>query len=92
MTEPPDRPLSPEAAPARGRTSSKQFVLIAIGIAVVVYFVLLVVENRRKVKVDYVVGSGEHRLIWLIVISGFLGWLFGIATMYLARRRRRRAR
>jgi uncharacterized integral membrane protein len=67
-------------------------VLIAIGIAVVVYFVLLVVENRRKVKVDYVVGSGEHRLIWLIVISGFLGWLFGIATMYLARRRRRRAR
>jgi len=92
MTEPPDRPLSPEEPPARGRTSSRQFVLGAIGIAVVIYFVLLVIQNRREVKVDYVFGSGEHRLIWLIIVSGFLGWIFGIATMYLARRRRRRAR
>ena len=91
MTEPPDRPLSPDATPRR-RTSSRQFVLVAVGSAVLVYFVLLIVENRRKVKVDYVFGSGEHRLIWLIVISGFLGWLVGVATTYFTRRTRRRAR
>jgi uncharacterized integral membrane protein len=92
MTEPPDRPLSPDATTPRRRTSSRQLVLVAVVATVVLYFVLLVIENRRKVKVDYVVGSGEHRLIWLIVISGFLGWLFGIATTYFAGRRRRRAR
>jgi len=92
MTEPPDRPLSPDATAPRRRTSSRQFVVVAVGVVVALYFILLIIENRRKVKVDYVVGSGEHRLIWLIVISGFLGWLFGIATIYFAGRRRRRAR
>jgi uncharacterized integral membrane protein len=92
MTEPPDRPLSPEEPPAQRRVTARQFLLFALAAFAVIYLILLVVENRRKVHVDYVVGSGDHRLIWLIVISGFLGWLFGMGTSFLLRRRARRAR
>jgi uncharacterized integral membrane protein len=92
MTEPPDRPLSPEEPAARRRVTARQFLLFALAVFTVVYVILLVVENRRKVHVDYVFASGDHRLIWLIVISGFLGWLCGMATSFLLRRRTRRAR
>jgi uncharacterized integral membrane protein len=92
MTEPRDRPLSPDEAPAQRRVTARQFFLFALAAFAVVYLILLVVDNRRKVHVDYVFGSGDHRLIWLIVISGLLGWLFGMGTSYLVRRRARRAR
>ena len=88
MTEPPDRPLVPDETVARRRLGSRQLLFGAIALAAVVYFILLVVQNRRQVKVDYVFGSGHHRLIWLIVVSGFLGWLLGLATSFLLRRRR----
>jgi uncharacterized integral membrane protein len=88
MTEP-ERPIPVEEGGVQRRGSTRQFVLVAIAIGILVYLILLVVQNRRQVKVDYVVGSSHTRLIWLIVITGFLGWLLGIATSYFARRRRR---
>jgi len=91
MTEPPDRPLSPEET-ARRRLGARQLLSLAVALAAVVYFILLIVQNRREVKVDYVLGSGHHKLIWLIVVSGFLGWLLGLATSFLLRRRLRRER
>jgi uncharacterized integral membrane protein len=92
MTEPPDRPLPPEELPARRRLTARRVLTLALLVFAVVFLILLIVENRRKVHVDYVVGSGDHRLIWLIVVSGFLGWLLGVATSYEYRRRRRRDR
>ena len=92
MTEPTDRPLPPEQAPPRRRLTARQFVLYALAVFAIVYLVLLVVENQRKVKVDYVFGSGQHGLIWLIVVVGFLGWLLGLGTTYFLRRRQRRVR
>jgi uncharacterized integral membrane protein len=92
MTEPQDRPLPPEQPPARRGRTARQLLLVALGIFAIVYFVLLVTENRRRVKVDYVFGSGQHRLIWLIVVCGLLGWLLGLGTTYMLRRRSRRQR
>jgi uncharacterized integral membrane protein len=92
MTEPPDRPLSADETPQRRRFTAPHLVTAAVLVFAVVYFVLLIVKNRREVHVDYVFGSGNHRLIWLIIVSGFLGWLLGLVTSFQLRRRRRRGR
>jgi uncharacterized integral membrane protein len=60
-------------------------VLIAAG----VFLILLIAGNTRHVKVDYVVGSGQARLIWLVIISAITGWVLGIVTAFLIRRRTR---
>ncbi len=65
----------------------------AIGaIAVLVYIILLIVENSHRVTVHYVFGTSHTRLIWLIIVCGLLGWLWGIATSAIIRRRTRRPR
>jgi uncharacterized integral membrane protein len=68
------------------------YVALAVAFATVVFLILLIVQNSRHVKVDYVFGTSHTRLIWLIVVTGFLGWLLGLATSYLVRRRTRRPR
>jgi uncharacterized integral membrane protein len=68
------------------------YVALAIVIATVVYLILLIARNTRQVKVDYVFGDYKARVIWLIIISGILGWFCGLATSYLVRRRTRRPR
>jgi uncharacterized integral membrane protein len=59
-------------------------------VATVVYLVLLIAENTRRVKVDYVFGSANARVVWLILVSAFTGWVLGLATSFLLRRRMRR--
>ena len=68
------------------------FAAIVIFLATIVYLTLLIARNTRRVKLDYVVGSSHTRLIWLIVLSAFTGWLLGLATSFLLRRRVRRLR
>jgi uncharacterized integral membrane protein len=65
---------------------------VAVVIATLVFLVLLIARNTRQVKVDYIFGSSHARVIWLIIISGLLGWACGVATAYLLRRRTRRPR
>jgi len=68
------------------------YVSLLVAIAVLVFLILLIARNTRQVKVDYVVGSTQARLIWLIVISSIAGWVLGIVTNILIHRRTRRAR
>jgi uncharacterized integral membrane protein len=68
------------------------YVSAVVAIAVLVFLILLIARNTRDVKVDYVVDSTQTRLIWLIVISAIAGWVLGIVTAFLIRRRTRRAR
>jgi uncharacterized integral membrane protein len=68
------------------------YVALGIVIATVVYLILLIVENSKPVEVHYVFGTSHTRLIWLVIISGLIGWISGLATSYLIRRRRRRPR
>jgi uncharacterized integral membrane protein len=68
------------------------YVATAIVIATVVFLILLIVQNSKPVEVHYVFGAARTRLIWLVIISGLIGWIAGIATSYLIRRRTRRPR
>ena len=65
------------------------YVALAAVIATVVYLILLIARNTRQVDLDYVFGSARTRLIWLIVISAITGWVLGLATSFLVRRRTR---
>jgi uncharacterized integral membrane protein len=62
---------------------------VVVVIAAVVFLILLIVRNTRHVKVDYVIGDAQARVVWLILVSAFTGWVLGLATAYLVRRRRR---
>jgi uncharacterized integral membrane protein len=68
------------------------YVALTVVIATVVFLILLIARNTRHVKVDYVFGDAHARVIWLIIISGLLGWFCGLATSFLVRRRTRRPR
>jgi uncharacterized integral membrane protein len=68
------------------------YLALIIGIAAIVFLILLVARNTREVKVDYVVDSTRTRLIWLVIISAIVGWVLGIITALLIHRRTRAPR
>ena len=79
----------------RGRRLTRRTVLYASLVAFVlaaIYLILLIVKNTRSVTVSYVFGSAHAPLLWIVVVSGLAGWVLGIATHVLIRRRTRRAR
>jgi uncharacterized integral membrane protein len=65
------------------------YVSLVVAIATIVFLILLVARNTRLVKVDYVVGNTQARLVWLVIISAIAGWVLGIVTAFLIRRRTR---
>jgi uncharacterized integral membrane protein len=68
------------------------YVSLVVAIGVIVFLILLIARNTREVKVDYVFDDTRTRLIWLVIISAIAGWVLGIATSFLVRRRTRRPR
>ena len=62
---------------------------LVVAVATIVVLILLIAQNTRRVKVDYVVGSSQTRLIWLVIVSAITGWVLGIVTAFLIRRRTR---
>jgi uncharacterized integral membrane protein len=68
---------------------ARLYAALVLGIGGIVLLILLIARNTRHVKVDYVFGSGQARLIWLVVISSIIGWVLGIVTAFLVRRRTR---
>jgi uncharacterized integral membrane protein len=65
------------------------YIALAIAIATLLYLILLIARNTRQVKLDYVAGSTKAGLVWLIIISAITGWVLGIVTAFLVRRRTR---
>jgi uncharacterized integral membrane protein len=66
------------------------WVALVIAIAAIVFLILLISRNTRQVKLDYVVGDTQARLIWLIIVAAIVGWVLGIVTSFLVRHRTRR--
>jgi uncharacterized integral membrane protein len=62
---------------------------LVVAIATIVVLILLIAQNTRRVKVDYVFGTSQTRLIWLVIVSAITGWVLGIVTAFLIRRRTR---
>ena len=65
------------------------YVSLVVAIATVVFLILLIARNTRQVKLDYVFGDTRARLVWLVIISAITGWVLGIVTGFLIRRRTR---
>ena len=62
---------------------------LVVAIATIIFLILLIARNTRPVKVDYVFDSTQARLVWLVIISAITGWVLGIVTAFLIRRRTR---
>ena len=69
------------------RTAAYAAIVVAIG--VLVFLILLIARNSDPVNFDYVFSNTHTRLVWLIVISAIAGWVLGIITAFLIRRRTR---
>ena len=59
-------------------------------LGLLVVLVILIAENTRSVKVGWVFGYSHISLVYLVLIATLLGWLLGIMTSSLFRRRTRR--
>jgi uncharacterized integral membrane protein len=59
-------------------------------VALLVILIALVVANTRKVEVSWVFGSTRQSLVWIILVTGIVGWLLGIVTTIVFRFRTRR--
>jgi uncharacterized integral membrane protein len=68
---------------------TKLYASIVLAISSLVFLILLIARNADAVDFDYVFGTTHTRLIWLIVISAITGWVLGIVTSFLIRRRTR---
>jgi len=59
-------------------------------VALLVVLIALIAANTSAVKLDWVVGSTHASLVWIILASAVLGWLLGLVTGMVVRRRTRR--
>jgi uncharacterized integral membrane protein len=58
-------------------------------VGLLVILIALVVANTRTVEVSWVFGSTRQSLVWIILAAAILGWLLGIVTSVIIRRRTR---
>ena len=82
----------PESRLQRGVRYSHRtglYLSLAIALATIIFLILLIARNTRHVKLDYVFGSTKTGLVWLVIISAITGWVLGIVTAFLIRRRTR---
>lgn len=85
----------PASEPHRERVrrhTRRQALYLRAGVIVLLLAVLiaLVAANTRSVELDWVVGTGHASLVWIIFAVAVIGWLLGIATGAMFRRRTRR--
>jgi uncharacterized integral membrane protein len=77
---------------ARHANRVRLYVFSALAIALGALLIAFAIENTRSVTVSWVFGSSDSSLVWVILASAFAGWLAGVATDVLIRRRTRRRR
>jgi uncharacterized integral membrane protein len=68
---------------------TRLYLSILLALAALVFLILLIARNADSVTFDYVFATAHTRLVWLIVISAITGWVLGIVTSFLIRRRTR---
>jgi uncharacterized integral membrane protein len=77
----------------RGRRLTRRTILylaVTTFLLASIYIILLIVQNTKHVKVSYVFGTANAALLWIVIVSAIAGWVLGIATSVLIRRRTRR--
>jgi len=61
-------------------------------VALLVCLVALVVANTRQVELSWVFGSSTASLVWIVLASAVIGWLLGVVSSAVFRRRTRAPR
>jgi uncharacterized integral membrane protein len=95
-TPTPDASL-PAPEPTRGERlrhrahQARLYGWTALLVAALVVIIALIVDNTRQVKIGWVFGSSHTSLVWIILAAAIVGWLAGLATSFVVRRRIRRA-
>lgn len=96
--EPDAAVLSVAPPPAESRTQqvrrhghrARLYTWAVLFIIALVVLIVLIAANARSVKLDWVFGSTQASLVWVILAATVLGWLLGVATSALFRFRTRR--
>lgn len=74
----------------RHRTGLYAWAIALVALLVVV--VALALANTHRVELNWLVGTGDASLVWVILAAAILGWLLGITTSVVFRLRTRRRR
>jgi len=90
------KPVSPDSVSGDelGRSWRRRALKTAIVMMFVAIGVALVIRNANSVQVDFLVGTGHPRLIWVILTSFSVGLIVGFGLggpgrRFVARRRQR---
>ena len=51
-----------------------------MALALVVFLIALAVSNTAQVRVNWVFGSSQVSLVWLVLFTAILGWLVGLVA------------
>ncbi len=62
---------------------------LVVGAIVVIVLIAFVLDNRRTVKIGFVVGNHETRLIYVLIVTALLGAVLGVVLDRLWLRRGR---
>lgn len=84
----PGRPGTPE----KPGGDSRRVAWIAVAVVAAALLITWVLRNGRTVRVDWLVGSTDAALAVVILVALALGWVLGVATAMIVRRRRARRR
>lgn len=85
---PPRSSSEPKPAPEKaGRSQARLYFNVVATIVLLIVLVALVVANLQAVEVDWLLDSADISLVWVILASAVIGWLLGVVTASLARRR-----
>ena len=97
-SKPPSQGVEPLLVPAEARSDRlrrkgrRAGLYAGAGIVVVLLAVLiaLIAANTKRVEVDWVFGSTRQALVGILFVTAVVGWLLGIVTAALFKRRTRR--
>ncbi|MFN2627395.1 MAG: hypothetical protein ABR569_02010 [Gaiellaceae bacterium] len=95
-----EEPQQQPAAPGEGRRDrlvrhgrrARLYTWATLLIATLVVLVALILSNTRQVRLSWVFGKTTASLVWIVLVAAIAGWLAGVATSVLFRRRTRAPR
>ena len=79
-----------EEAARRPVRESYLWIKLVLLLAVIAYVIAFVLQNNNQVDVDFVFGTTEISLTWVILICLAIGLVGGVLLSQFYRRRRRR--
>ena len=76
--EDPGRHLDPiEQARLRERARQARVAKVLVGLFLVIVFIVFIVQNSKRVPIDFVFFTRQARLIWIMLFCGILGGIVG---------------